>query len=221
MELEKNSKSAKEEKPQVPLNASLLLSGTEEHPLAPLRGESVAEGKNPTHALTAERQFTIEQWYFGLSIFGWRRRKTHFSPLGGRIGDGHGSPLLFLGCNSDKNLTIWALNSTKVISTIGGNLNQAWIKVNFGKLPDNLRINHNNNGSNNPLYRKEGQRWRTHFNSFLQVSISTQKNIEASCKRMEMNLRYISQRLDDFKVNTEVNPKEEDEDKLISPRDRV
>ncbi|KOM34787.1 hypothetical protein LR48_Vigan02g093700 [Vigna angularis] len=45
MELEKNSKSAKEEKPQVPLSASLPLSGTQEHPLAPLRGESAAEGR--------------------------------------------------------------------------------------------------------------------------------------------------------------------------------
>ncbi|KOM51873.1 hypothetical protein LR48_Vigan09g053200 [Vigna angularis] len=45
MESEKNSKSAKEEKPQVPLSASLPLSGTNEHPLAPLRGESAAEGR--------------------------------------------------------------------------------------------------------------------------------------------------------------------------------
>ncbi|KOM45532.1 hypothetical protein LR48_Vigan06g083800 [Vigna angularis] len=45
MESEKNSKNAKEEKPQVPLNASLPLSGTQEHPLAPLRGESAAEGR--------------------------------------------------------------------------------------------------------------------------------------------------------------------------------
>ncbi|KOM47382.1 hypothetical protein LR48_Vigan07g108600 [Vigna angularis] len=45
MESEKNSKSAKEEKPQVPLNASLQLSDTQEHPLAPLRGESAAEGR--------------------------------------------------------------------------------------------------------------------------------------------------------------------------------
>ncbi|KOM37617.1 hypothetical protein LR48_Vigan03g099900 [Vigna angularis] len=45
MESEKNSKSAKEEKPQVPLSASLPLSGTNEHPLAPLRGESAGEGR--------------------------------------------------------------------------------------------------------------------------------------------------------------------------------
>ncbi|KOM28351.1 hypothetical protein LR48_Vigan530s000300 [Vigna angularis] len=45
MESEKNSKTAKEEKPQLPLNASLPLSGTQEHPLAPLRGESTAEGR--------------------------------------------------------------------------------------------------------------------------------------------------------------------------------
>ncbi|KOM55552.1 hypothetical protein LR48_Vigan10g144400 [Vigna angularis] len=45
MESEKNSKSAKEEKPQVPLNASLPLSGTQQHTLAMLRGESAAEGR--------------------------------------------------------------------------------------------------------------------------------------------------------------------------------
>ncbi|KOM26757.1 hypothetical protein LR48_Vigan312s001800 [Vigna angularis] len=45
MESEKNSKSAKEEKLHVPLNASLPLSGTQEHPLAPLRGESAVEGR--------------------------------------------------------------------------------------------------------------------------------------------------------------------------------
>ncbi|KOM57527.1 hypothetical protein LR48_Vigan11g056000 [Vigna angularis] len=45
MESEKNSKSGKEEKPQVPLSVNLPLSGTNEHPLAPLRGESAAEGR--------------------------------------------------------------------------------------------------------------------------------------------------------------------------------
>ncbi|KOM28041.1 hypothetical protein LR48_Vigan492s000500 [Vigna angularis] len=43
---------------------------------------------------------------------------------------------------------------------------------------------------------------------FLKNSDATQKSIEESCKRMEMQLRYISQRLND-EVNTEVNPKEE------------
>ncbi|KOM40844.1 hypothetical protein LR48_Vigan04g104200 [Vigna angularis] len=43
MESEKNSKSAKEEKSQVPFRASLPLSGTNEHPFALLRGESAAE----------------------------------------------------------------------------------------------------------------------------------------------------------------------------------
>ncbi|KOM29362.1 hypothetical protein LR48_Vigan660s000100 [Vigna angularis] len=66
MESEKNSKSAKEEKPQVSLSASLPLSGTSEHPLASLRGESAAEGKNSPHALTAERLFTAERWVFPL-----------------------------------------------------------------------------------------------------------------------------------------------------------
>ncbi|KOM28120.1 hypothetical protein LR48_Vigan501s000200 [Vigna angularis] len=43
---------------------------------------------------------------------------------------------------------------------------------------------------------------------FLKNSDATQKSIEESCKRMEMHLRYISQRLND-EVNTKVNPKEE------------
>ncbi|KOM26380.1 hypothetical protein LR48_Vigan263s000300 [Vigna angularis] len=43
---------------------------------------------------------------------------------------------------------------------------------------------------------------------FLKNSDSIQKSIEASCKKMEMHLRYISQKLN-VKVNTEVNPKEE------------
>ncbi|KOM25282.1 hypothetical protein LR48_Vigan86s000100 [Vigna angularis] len=64
MESEKTSKSAKEEKSQVPLNASLPLSGTNEHPLAPLRGESVAEGKNSTHAHTPERLAGCVKLYF-------------------------------------------------------------------------------------------------------------------------------------------------------------
>ncbi|KOM30069.1 hypothetical protein LR48_Vigan848s000100 [Vigna angularis] len=55
---------------------------------------------------------------------------------------------------------------------------------------------------------------------FLQVSISTQKNIEASCKRMKMNLCYISQRLDDFEVNTEVNPKEEGQ-AIVTESDKI
>ena len=33
------------EKPQVPLSGSLPLSDTQEHPLAPLRGENAVEGK--------------------------------------------------------------------------------------------------------------------------------------------------------------------------------
>ncbi|KOM34773.1 hypothetical protein LR48_Vigan02g092300 [Vigna angularis] len=45
MDSEKNSKNAKEEKPQVLLSASLPLSGTQEHTLAPLRGENAAEGR--------------------------------------------------------------------------------------------------------------------------------------------------------------------------------
>ncbi|KOM38268.1 hypothetical protein LR48_Vigan03g165000 [Vigna angularis] len=60
MESEKNSKSAKEEKPQVPLSASLPLSGTQEHPLAPLRGESPAEGRFD-HALVGQIAKKLEE----------------------------------------------------------------------------------------------------------------------------------------------------------------
>ncbi|KOM57688.1 hypothetical protein LR48_Vigan11g072100 [Vigna angularis] len=67
---------------------------------------------------------------------------------------------------------------------------------------------------------------------FLKNSDSTQKSIEESCKRMEMQLRYINQRLNDD-VNTEVNLKEEgqgiilesdkilDEEKLEGDEERV
>ncbi|KOM37727.1 hypothetical protein LR48_Vigan03g110900 [Vigna angularis] len=47
------------------------------------------------------------------------------------------------------------------------------------------------------------------FQQFMQESISTQKSIEASCKRMEMQLGHIIQKLDDFRIETEVNPREE------------
>ncbi|KOM37643.1 hypothetical protein LR48_Vigan03g102500 [Vigna angularis] len=51
------------------------------------------------------------------------------------------------------------------------------------------------------------------------TSISTRKNIEASCKRMEMHLRYISQRLN-VKVNTEVNPNEEGQ-AIVTESDKI
>ncbi|KOM55770.1 hypothetical protein LR48_Vigan10g166200 [Vigna angularis] len=47
------------------------------------------------------------------------------------------------------------------------------------------------------------------FQRFMQVSISTQKNIEASCKRMEMQIGHMIQKSDDVGVNTEVNPRKE------------
>ncbi|KOM43140.1 hypothetical protein LR48_Vigan05g074400 [Vigna angularis] len=58
MASEQNSKSAKEEKPQVPLSASLPLSGTQEHPLVPLRGESAAEGRID-YVLSAKQTLTF------------------------------------------------------------------------------------------------------------------------------------------------------------------
>ncbi|KOM45549.1 hypothetical protein LR48_Vigan06g085500 [Vigna angularis] len=47
------------------------------------------------------------------------------------------------------------------------------------------------------------------FQQFMQESISTQKSIEASCKRMEMQIGHFIERLEDFGVETEVNPREE------------
>ncbi|KOM34643.1 hypothetical protein LR48_Vigan02g079300 [Vigna angularis] len=217
---QKRHKKVQKEESQLPLNGSLPLSGTQEFTGDPLRGTTTAEGKNRARALTAERVLC----------------------------------LMYAECNLVKNLTIWALNSIKVISTTGGNLTQAWIKVNFGKLPDNSRTNHNNNGSNKALKSTKfmanqfpycqgnfNEGWKPHpsigqeqsgqagqlgqFNKqqqqpvlsgsldetlqrFLKNSDSTQKSIEESCKRMEMHLRYISQRLNE-EVNTEVNLKEE------------
>ncbi|KOM25965.1 hypothetical protein LR48_Vigan208s000800 [Vigna angularis] len=83
--------------------------------------------------------------------------------------------LMLAGCNTDKNLTIWALNSIEVISTTGGNLTQAWIKVNCGKLPDNLRINHNNNGNNKAL-------WMTSFNNLCKHPSPLRKTLKHHVK---------------------------------------
>ncbi|KOM40888.1 hypothetical protein LR48_Vigan04g108600 [Vigna angularis] len=47
------------------------------------------------------------------------------------------------------------------------------------------------------------------FQQFMQESISTQNSIEASCKRMEMQIGHFIERLEDFGVETKVNPKEE------------
>ncbi|KOM49581.1 hypothetical protein LR48_Vigan08g040800 [Vigna angularis] len=90
-------------------------------------------------------------------------------------------------CNSDNNLTIWALDSTKVISTTGGNLTQAWIKVNFGKLPDNWRDYYNSNGSNRALNQKEWQRWMTPFNNLCKINPreECQANITGSDKTLD------------------------------------
>ncbi|KOM51839.1 hypothetical protein LR48_Vigan09g049800 [Vigna angularis] len=47
------------------------------------------------------------------------------------------------------------------------------------------------------------------FQQFMQESISTQKSIEGSCKRMEMQIGHLIERLEDFGVETEVNPRDE------------
>ncbi|KOM49643.1 hypothetical protein LR48_Vigan08g047000 [Vigna angularis] len=49
------------EKLQPPLNGKLPLSGTQKPTLALLRGEKAAEGRKPTHALTAERKILDAQ----------------------------------------------------------------------------------------------------------------------------------------------------------------
>ncbi|KOM57575.1 hypothetical protein LR48_Vigan11g060800 [Vigna angularis] len=54
---------------------------------------------------------------------------------------------------------------------------------------------------------------------FLKNSDSTQKSIGESCKRMEMHLRYISQRLN-YEVNTEVNLKEEGQT-IVTESDKI
>ncbi|KOM40798.1 hypothetical protein LR48_Vigan04g099600 [Vigna angularis] len=54
---------------------------------------------------------------------------------------------------------------------------------------------------------------------FLKNSDATQKSIEESCKRMEMQLRYISKRLND-EVNTEVNLKEEGQT-IVTESDKI
>ncbi|KOM47731.1 hypothetical protein LR48_Vigan07g143500 [Vigna angularis] len=52
---QKRHQKVQKEKPQLPLSGSLSLSDTQELTGDPLRGKMAAEGKKPTHALTAER----------------------------------------------------------------------------------------------------------------------------------------------------------------------
>ncbi|KOM55774.1 hypothetical protein LR48_Vigan10g166600 [Vigna angularis] len=69
--------------------------------------------------------------------------------------------------------------------------------------------------------RPPPQQWQQQpsLSESLKIFISTQKSIEASCKRMEMHLRYISQRLN-IKVNTEVNLKEEGQG-IVTESDKI
>ncbi|KOM47806.1 hypothetical protein LR48_Vigan07g151000 [Vigna angularis] len=55
---------------------------------------------------------------------------------------------------------------------------------------------------------------------FMQQSISTQESIEASCERMETNIRYIIQKLHDSRVDTEVNPREEGQ-AIVTKSDKI
>ncbi|KOM49584.1 hypothetical protein LR48_Vigan08g041100 [Vigna angularis] len=63
---QKRHQKVQKEEPQLPLSGSLPLSGTQELTGDPLRGKMAAEGKKPTHALTAERYFTAERHFYGL-----------------------------------------------------------------------------------------------------------------------------------------------------------
>ncbi|KOM37440.1 hypothetical protein LR48_Vigan03g082200 [Vigna angularis] len=54
---QKRHQKVQKEKPQLPLNGSLPLSGTQEGTLDPLRGKMAAEGKNRARALTVERHY--------------------------------------------------------------------------------------------------------------------------------------------------------------------
>ncbi|KOM40788.1 hypothetical protein LR48_Vigan04g098600 [Vigna angularis] len=63
---QKRHQKVQKEKPQLPLSGSLPLSGTQELTGDPLRSKIAAEGKKPTHALTAERYFTAERHTYGL-----------------------------------------------------------------------------------------------------------------------------------------------------------
>ncbi|KOM49866.1 hypothetical protein LR48_Vigan08g069300 [Vigna angularis] len=51
---QKRHQKVQKEKPQLPVNSSLPLSGTQELTGDPVRGKMVIEGKKPTHALTVE-----------------------------------------------------------------------------------------------------------------------------------------------------------------------
>ncbi|KAG2397095.1 hypothetical protein LR48_Vigan08g096500 [Vigna angularis] len=58
------------------------------------------------------------------------------------------------------------------------------------------------------------------FQQFMQESISTQKSIEESCKKMEMHFGYIIERLKDVEVNTEVNPRKESQ-AIVNESDKI
>ncbi|KOM25547.1 hypothetical protein LR48_Vigan115s001700 [Vigna angularis] len=63
---QKRHQKVQKEEPQLPLNGSLPLSGTQEVTGDPLRGKMAAEGKNRARALTAELYFTAERHTYGL-----------------------------------------------------------------------------------------------------------------------------------------------------------
>ncbi|KOM26388.1 hypothetical protein LR48_Vigan263s001100 [Vigna angularis] len=182
MESEKNSKSAKEEKPQVPLNASLPLSGTNEHPLAPLRGESAVEGRIDYALVLLSDSLPLSGGIFGL-------RPTFLMQFGQEFN--------YMGTQFyQSNLNHWWEPHSSMDQS------QFWQAA--GQIENQPQ----QQWQQQPSLSERRPTLKDTLQQFLQESISTRKSIEASCKRMEMHLRYISQRLK-VKVNTEVNPKEE------------
>ncbi|KOM51908.1 hypothetical protein LR48_Vigan09g056700 [Vigna angularis] len=198
---QKRHQKVQKEKPQLPLSGSLPLSGTQELTGDPLRGKMAAEGKKPTHALTIERVLC----------------------------------LMSAGCNLVKNLTIWALSSTKNLppqqwkqkpSVSGRRITLEEASQQYIQIPN---CHHKNTQAAEEFDRPPPQQWQQQpslsesfddtLQRFLKNSDSTQKSIEESCKRMEMHLRYISQRLN-VKVNIEVNLKEEGQ-AIVTKSDKI
>ncbi|KOM50002.1 hypothetical protein LR48_Vigan08g082900 [Vigna angularis] len=169
---QKRHQKVKKEKPQLPLSGSLPLSGTQELTGDPLRGKMAAEGKKPTHALTAERmQFGQEFNYMGTQFY-----QSNFNHW-------------------------WEPHSSMDQS-------QFWQAAGPFDRPSLQQWPPPQQWQQQPFLSGRLDRLDDTLQRFLKTSDATQKSIEESCKRMEMQLRYISQRLND-EVNTEVNPKEE------------
>ncbi|KOM46203.1 hypothetical protein LR48_Vigan06g150900 [Vigna angularis] len=82
-------------------------------------------------------------------------------------------------------------------------------------MPDNLRTNHNNNGSNKALKSTKGSKRSLHskYSQPLKTE-SSQKSTDAAIKNLKIQMGQITKQLEerpdtDFGANTEVNPMEE------------